>query len=157
MLLLPMLYIIGVALVGIALLSPLTSLAIYNPGGRELERVYLTEGSQVVISHINSIYDARVDELLELKDGALELTNVKTASHGVHEYYRTDDRSTKHRFTEISLINSADREFAIVVNKKRLNAIEENKNTAIRIRIEKSSVGSRLMASSQGSPLADKQ
>lgn len=142
-------YLAGVALIGLALLSPLTSLAIYDSRGQELDRVYLTEGSQVVISHINSIYDARVDEFLELREGALELTDVKTSSYAVHEYYRTDDRVTKYRWTEIIIVNSSDREFAIDVDNRRLSSIEKNRNIAVRLRIEKGSIGRKFLGSPQ--------
>lgn len=150
-----MVYLVGIALIGALLFVPSASLVIYDSGGRQLERASITDGSQVIISHINSIYDARVEEFLELKGGALELVDVKTSSYGVHEYYRTTEGITKNRWTEIILINSSDRNFTIAVDNRRLSSIEENRNMAIRLRIEKGSIGRRFLGSPPGSPAAD--
>lgn len=139
-----MLYLIGIGFLASVLLAPVTSLSIHDPQGRQLVRTNLGEGSRVIICHLNSMYDARVEEHLELRDGLLELAEVKTTSYAIHEYYRTTEGTPQRRFGSLVIRNSAGRDFTLEVDGQKLSVLEEHRNIPLYLKIEHYSLGSRL-------------
>jgi hypothetical protein len=111
-------------------------LVVSDGQGRALEKVRIVEGSRIVLSHFNSIYDQRVDEVLELRGGMMKLVEVKTPSQGVKEYYLPIGEVGDHRWRELYLQNSEDRNFVLSVEGKRVAALEKNRNVRLRLRVE---------------------
>lgn len=88
------------------------------------ELIYLTfvkDGSVIELSHINSIYDAPVNEILMVNDSHFELVSVSTPSFGVKEYYLMDDLPKKRRYEAIRFFNSKERNFSLKIKGKNLD------------------------------------
>jgi len=79
------------------------------------------DGDIIVLSHINSIYDAKVEEVLRVEGLSLRLAEVKTDSYGVKEYYGITERIQPRSWGEIRLYNSGARHFTFTVNGKPLH------------------------------------
>lgn len=92
---------------------------------------------EVIISHINSIYDARVDEVLMINGETFLLKEIKTPSFGVKEYYNITNGFTPRVFTSITFRNTKDREFSIRINEKKVEIIEKSLDMPLTLRIMK--------------------
>ncbi|OPY73547.1 MAG: hypothetical protein A4E64_02540 [Syntrophorhabdus sp. PtaU1.Bin058] len=94
------------------------------------------DGDTIVLSHINSIYDAKVEEVLRVEGLSLRLADVKTDSYGVKEYYGITEGIKLQSWREIRLYNSGARHFTLTVNGKRLH-IEKFVDSLLVIRLQK--------------------
>lgn len=93
-------------------------------------------GDRVVISHINSIYDARVDEHLEVRDSQLVLTKVVSDSQGVREYYGIADSAPHGKWSTIRIFNTEGRDFSLMLNGVPVGALGERKNTHFIVEVQ---------------------
>lgn len=128
-------YLLFLGLFSTALLVPLPWLVIYDAQGNAIYRKWAREGMPVVLSHVNSIYDARVDEILELKGDSLVLKDVQTKSYGVKEYYQIADGITIHAWKNIHLYSGADRDFTLTIDGRAVEVMNEYKNTHLSIQV----------------------
>lgn len=88
----------------------------------------------VILSHTNSMYDARVDEHLEVRGDVMVLANVVTDSHGVREYYGIADGIPPRQWSTLRVFSTADRAFRLSVRGDGVDAFR--KTTDIRFTIE---------------------
>ncbi|MDD5008004.1 MAG: hypothetical protein PHU49_09185 [Syntrophorhabdaceae bacterium] len=79
------------------------------------------DGDTIMLSHINSIYDAKVEEVLRVEGLNFCLAEVKTDSYGVKEYYGITEGIQPRSWKEIRFYNSAVRHFSLAVNDKEFN------------------------------------
>lgn len=80
------------AVLAIALVAvPVPSIVVTAPEGKRLHVARVGSGDTVRVAHTNSIYDEKVEEVLEVRGERLVVTEVKTPSYGVREYYRITD------------------------------------------------------------------
>ncbi len=94
------------------------------------------DGDVIKISHINSIYDAGVEEVLSVEGNELVLRDIKTGSYGVKEYYGITEGLTPRRFTVITFRNTKDREFCLYINDKKIDKISYAINTSLTIELK---------------------
>lgn len=94
------------------------------------------DGDTIVLSHINSIYDAKVEEVLRVEGLSLHLAEVKTDSYGVKEYYGITEGIKPQSWREIRFYNSGARRFSLTVNGKHLH-IEKFVDSLLVIRLQK--------------------
>ncbi len=90
---------------------------------------------EIVISHINSIYDARVEEVLMVEGETLLLKGIDTPSYGVKEYYGITSGFTPRRFSSITFRNTKDRGFFIKINGKKIEKIKDLVNMPVTFEI----------------------
>ncbi len=94
------------------------------------------DGDVIKISHINSIYDAKVEEVLSVEGNEFMLKDVNTRSYGVLEYYGITEGLTPRRFSAIIFRNTKDREFSLYINDKKIGKILYTVNTALMIELK---------------------
>lgn len=83
----------------------------------------------VIISHTNSMYDARVDEHLEVRGDVMVLTDVVTDSHGVREYYGIADGIPHREWATIRVYGTSSRGFSVTVRGVGVDALGEAPDT----------------------------
>jgi len=88
----------------------------------------------VILSHTNSMYDARVDEHFKIRGDVMVLADVVTDSHGVREYYGIADGIPDRQWSTLRVFSTADRAFGLSVRGVGLDAFQ--KATDIRFTIE---------------------
>jgi hypothetical protein len=88
----------------------------------------------VILSHTNSMYDARVDEHFKIRGDVMVLADVVTDSHGVREYYGIADGLPDRQWSTLRVLGTADRAFGLSVRGVGLGAFK--KATDIRFTIE---------------------
>jgi hypothetical protein len=79
----------------------------------------------VILSHTNSMYDARVDEYLEIRGDAMVLSDVVTDSHGVREYYGIADGIAHRQWSTLRVFSTADRAFYLSVRGIGVDAFQK--------------------------------
>jgi hypothetical protein len=67
-----------------------TVLSVGQEGAEPVCRLKVAPSEPITLFHTNSIYDAAVEEVLEVRSGALVLKTVRTDSPAVLEYYGFD-------------------------------------------------------------------
>jgi hypothetical protein len=87
------------------------------------------DGDAVTLSHKNSIYDAPVDEHLEVRGNSLKLRKVVTDSNGVMEYYGIADGTPHGEWSIIRVFATGEREFSLIIRGVTVDAFKERKNT----------------------------
>ncbi len=103
------------------------------------EVVYLTsvrDGDSVVISHVNSIYDAPVEERLEIRDGQFLLTKVVTDSQGVLEYYGIADTTPRGKWSTIRIFSTEGRDFSLAIKGIPVDALNERGNSHFTLQVQ---------------------
>jgi hypothetical protein len=88
----------------------------------------------VILSHTNSMYDARVEEHFKIRGDVMVLADVVTDSHGVREYYGIADGIPDRQWSTLRVFSTADRAFALCVRGVGLDAFQ--KTTDIRFNVE---------------------
>ena len=78
----------------------------------------------VALSHINSIYDERVNEILKVKGFFLQLADVETSSYGIREYYGITEGIQKRQWNRIRFYNSTDRVFSLAINNNDIRLMQ---------------------------------
>jgi hypothetical protein len=78
----------------------------------------------VALSHINSIYDERVNEILKVKGFFLQLADVETSSYGIREYYGITEGIQKRQWKRIRFYNSTDRVFSLAINNNDIRLMQ---------------------------------
>lgn len=80
------------------------------------------QGDVVEIHHVNSIFDAPVTELLEVRGKELQLAGVYTPSHGVKEYYGigTAHSAGERRWRKLTFMSTGALRFRVCVNERFL-------------------------------------
>lgn len=111
---------LAVGLIILSIIFPLKFVTVSDFRGRPIALFLVREGEIIEISHINSIYDCYVKEVLRVSGKALEVISVETESHGVREYYGISDGFTPRRYEKITFFNSKDREFSLRVKGKEI-------------------------------------
>jgi len=94
------------------------------------------DGDAIKISHINSIYDAGVQEILSVEGNELILKDIKTKSYGVMEYYGITEGLTPRRFASITFRNTKDREFSLHINDKKIEKVSYAINITLMIELK---------------------
>jgi hypothetical protein len=79
----------------------------------------------VILSHTNSMYDARVDEHFEIRGDVLVLADVVTESHGVREYYGIADGIPHRQWSKLRVFATADRAFGLSIRGVGLDAFRK--------------------------------
>ncbi len=95
----------------------------------------IKDGDRITISHINSIYDAKVEEVLYIEGDSFLMKDIKTASYGVKEYYGITEGIVSRSFTAITFRNTKERDFSIEVNGEKVININEARDNALTIEI----------------------
>lgn len=95
------------------------------------------EGETVILSHVNSIYDSPVQEILAVRDGVFELEEVKTTSYGVKEYYGIAEGIHRRSWKEIRFRNSADRGFSLRIGTRLVKEVGMHRNKTITLRLRR--------------------
>jgi hypothetical protein len=95
----------------------------------------VSEGDTLILSHVNSIYDAPVEEVLRVKDGSLELEDVRTLSYGVKEYYGIAEGITRRRWKEFIFHNSSGRGFSLKIGGRPVREVETHRDQAITVQL----------------------
>lgn len=90
----------------------------------------------VSISHINSIYNAKVEEVFKINGKNFELIDVVTDSYGVKEYYGITEGVAKRSLSKMVFFNGQNRNFVLRVNNKEVKEINKFKEKEITLRIE---------------------
>lgn len=99
----------------LAIFLPLKWILVKDGSGRQISFFLAKDGDRIEISHINSIYDANVREILRVVGEELEVISVETESHGVKEYYGISDGFSPRRFRAVTFFNSRERGFRLKV------------------------------------------
>lgn len=97
----------------------------------------ILENDEIVLSHINSIYDAKVEEVFNIEGDMLVLKEIRTSSYGVKEYYGITDGMIKRQFSTITFRNTKDREFSLRINKEKIKNIDVFVDTPVTIELKK--------------------
>ncbi|MDD5205630.1 MAG: hypothetical protein PHS17_09420 [Desulfobacterales bacterium] len=92
------------------------------------------EGETLTLFHVNSIYDAPVEEILRVKNGSLELEEVRTPSYGVKEYYGIAEGITKRKWKEFTFRNSSDRGFSLKIGGRTVPEVETHRDQPVSLR-----------------------
>jgi hypothetical protein len=83
----------------------------------------ISKGEGVTLSHVNSMYNEPVEEVLTFDSGALVLADVKTASYGVKEYYRITEGIEKRAFKRVTFVNSASGQFQLTIKGRAVEGL----------------------------------
>lgn len=130
------LIVIGVGLV-IFLNQPVNSLMIKEATKSDLITIKkLQEGDIIVLSHINSIYDAEVKEVFKVRKNFFVLKDVDTSSWGVKEYYGIADGIPERRFYKISFRNTSGRNFTLRINRENIEEISRFRDRILLIEVK---------------------
>lgn len=109
-------------LVGLSsLFLPLKFIVVEGTLGRPISFFLVRDGDRIEISHINSIYDSHVNEILRVAGEELEVIRVETHSYGVKEYYGISDGFSPRKYKRITFFNSTERNFSLKVKGKELD------------------------------------
>lgn len=96
----------------------------------------ISNNTIVSISHINSIYNAKVEEVFKINGKYFELIDVVTDSYGVKEYYGITEGVAKRRLKKVVFFNGQDRNFVVRLNNKEIKKINKFKEKEITLQIE---------------------
>lgn len=96
----------------------------------------ISNNTIVSISHINSIYNAKVEEVFKINGKYFELIDVVTDSYGVKEYYGITEGVAKRRLKKVVFFNGQDRNFVLRVNNNEIKEINKFKEKEITLQIE---------------------
>lgn len=103
--------------------------------GNVFRAIRVRSADTVILSHVNSIYDAEVHETLVLSGDTLCVHKVETASEGVREYYGIAEGLTERCFASLLVRNSRDRRFTLTLNGNIVEELETWKDAAVRIEV----------------------
>lgn len=78
----------------------------------------ISKGDSVTLTHVNSMYNEPVEEVLTFSGTDLVLADVKTASYGVREYYRITEGIEKRTLRRVTFMNSASGQFQLLIKGK---------------------------------------
>ncbi len=95
----------------------------------------VVDGDAVVMSHNNSIYNAPVEEHLEVQGGYLVLKEVRTNSQGVREYYGIADGMHPARWPAIRVFSTDGRDFSLTIRGVSVEAFKKHRDTRFIIEI----------------------
>ena len=98
------------------------------------------DGDLIFLSHINSIYNMKVDEVLRINKSLLELEDVRTKSYGIREYYMITDGFIKRSWNKIRFYNYDKAEFSLNIKDKRVDELEKFRNSYISIEVRETSL-----------------
>ncbi|MDW8001902.1 MAG: hypothetical protein RMJ39_04435 [Deltaproteobacteria bacterium] len=104
--------------------------------GKTIYYTSVKDGDTLELSHVNSIYEREVKEVLRVERGYIELSEVITDSYGVKEYYLLDNFETKRGWKVIRLRNTEERNFSLKI-KDRSVGIEKYADMSIEIEIRR--------------------
>jgi hypothetical protein len=104
---------------------PLKCIVIRTDDGVARFVKFVESGDTVRLSHINSIYDAEVTEILEVDKDRFRLLDVETTSYGIREYYGITDGVHERSWKKISFYNSAGRQFSLLVNRSEVGILKK--------------------------------
>jgi len=90
----------------------------------------------VILSHINSIYDAEVKEIFEVRNNFLVLKDVDTSSWGVKEYYGIADGLPERRFSKIIFRIPVGGVLHLASMEKNVEKISECKDRSLLIEVK---------------------
>lgn len=96
----------------------------------------ISDNTIVSISHINSIYNANVEETFKINGKYFELIDVVSDSYGVKEYYGITEGVIKRKLNNIVFFNGLDRNFVLRLNNKEVREINKYKEKEITLQIE---------------------
>jgi len=125
-------------------LIPIRCLVMKGGDGEIIYLKNIRDGDVIIFSHINSIYDAPVDEILVVNGENLILKDIKTQSYGVKEYYQITEKISPRSFKGIILRNSKDRDFSVTVNGDSVNKLKEVSDKSINIALQYMTVSKYL-------------
>lgn len=94
------------------------------------------DGDRMVISHINSMYDAPVEEHLHIHENRFVLTKVVTDSQGVLEYYGVADAAPRGTWSAIRIFSTEGRNFALTIKEIPVDALKKERDSHFTVRIE---------------------
>ena len=83
----------------------------------------ISKGDSVTLTHVNSMYNEPVEEVLTFDGSDFMLADVKTASYGVKEYYRITEGIEKRAFRRVTFINSASGQFQLTIKGKTVEGL----------------------------------
>ena len=87
----------------------------------------------LVLSHSNSIYDAPVEEHLEVCENQFVLTTGVTDSQGVLEYYGIADTTPRGKWSVIRIFSTEGRSFALTIKGIPVDALKERRHSHFNI------------------------
>jgi len=117
--------------------QPVSSLMFKEATKSELIAIKkLKEGDILVLSHINSMYNAEVKEVFEVRKGFFVLKGVDTSSWGVKEYYGIADGIPERRFSKIPFRNTIGRNFTLNINGENMEEISKFRDRSLLIEVK---------------------
>jgi hypothetical protein len=110
-------------------LFPIKCVVITNQNGTIIHLRVVKDGNLIFLSHINSIYNMKVDEVLRINKSSLELEDVRTKSYGIREYYMITEGFIKRSWNKIRFYNYDKAEFSLNIKDKRVDELEKFRNS----------------------------
>jgi hypothetical protein len=114
---------------------PLKCIVICTDDGVARVVKFVENGDTVRLSHINSIYDTEVTEILEVDKDRFRLLDVETTSYGVREYYGITDGVHERSWKKISFYNSKGRQFSLLVNTSKVDILKKYSDAYLSMQI----------------------
>ena len=125
------------AILTASMLTTISCIVVRADGDRVVYTAAASEGDAVIISHNNSIYDAPVDEHLEVRGGCFSLTKVVTDSQGVMEYYGIADGNPRGEWPVIRVFSTGERNFSLKIKGIPVDTFKKQKDTHFIIEMKK--------------------
>lgn len=105
------------------LFFPLDVLYVSVESGPVLSAERISRGDYVTLSHVSSMYNEPVEEVLSFNGRELELVDVKTTSYGVKEYFRITEGIEKRSFQSVTFMNSSSGQFQLTIKGKAVEGL----------------------------------
>lgn len=116
-----------VALLAAALCSllffPVDVIFVTGHPGPILSVERISKGDGVILAHVNSMYNEAVEEVLTFDGREMMLTDVRTPSYAVKEYYRITDGLARRSWRSVTFMNSASGQFQLTVKEKAVEGL----------------------------------
>lgn len=125
------------AILTVSMLTTVRCIVVSTHDGRTIFAAAASDGDDVIISHNNSIYDAPVDEHLEVRGGCFSLTKVVTDSQGVMEYYGIADGNPRGEWPVIRVFSTGERNFSLKIKGIPVDTFKKQKDTHFIIEMKK--------------------
>jgi hypothetical protein len=109
---------------------------IQTDDGEVVHVTSVRNGDSLVISHINSIYDAPVEEHLEVDENQFALTRVVTDSQGVLEYYGIADTTPRGKWSVIRIFSTEGRNFAFTIKGIPVDTLKERRHSHFNVHMQ---------------------
>lgn len=119
-------FLVFASFTAIVLFLPIKTLVI-DVDGRVVFVSMIKNGDTVSLSHINSIYNQEVDEILKIDGNNFLLSDIITKSYGIKEYYGITENITHRKFKQIKFFNGKDRNFTLKIDTRKVEMINRYK------------------------------